>query len=291
MLFSIIIPLYNKADTIVDTLNSLACQRFKDFEIIVVDDGSTDGGGKLVEQYKGLPVNYRRIPNSGVSIARNFGIEQASATYVVFLDADDRLEPNHLELIAYHAEQNCNPAIISTSYKIFEKRKYRKPKNAFRSGYIGIVRRPYYRMARALSMMNSSTTTVMRSVLVGQLRFPEQATRGEDLYLWIKLLDQYSLLHINIPTVIVNRDAGERSASKPLSEVPIHITTLLEMISSERRLYKKWDLYYFFIKTALAISVYEKRRGNVFLLEWLLGNRAVNNLKIARIIFMMVYKI
>jgi glycosyltransferase involved in cell wall biosynthesis len=88
--FSIIVPTYNSADTISRTLNSLYAQTRTDFEVIVVDDGSTDNTREIVSVYvqqKGL--NYFYQPNSGVSAARNFGALNAIGEYLLFLDSDD----------------------------------------------------------------------------------------------------------------------------------------------------------------------------------------------------------
>ena len=88
--FSIIVPAYNRANTISRTLDSLYAQTSKDFEVIVVDDGSTDNTREIVSVYvqqKGL--NYIYQPNSGVSAARNCGAMHAAGEYLLFLDSDD----------------------------------------------------------------------------------------------------------------------------------------------------------------------------------------------------------
>jgi glycosyltransferase involved in cell wall biosynthesis len=88
--FSIIVPAYNRANTISRTLDSLYAQTSTDFEVIVVDDGSTDNTREIVSVYvqqKGL--NYFYQPNSGVSAARNCGATHATGEYLLFLDSDD----------------------------------------------------------------------------------------------------------------------------------------------------------------------------------------------------------
>ena len=96
--FSIIVPAYNRANTISRTLDSLYAQTSTDFEVIVVDDGSTDNTREIVSVYvqqKGL--NYFYQPNSGVSAARNFGAIHANSEYLLFLDSDDTVTSNWIK--------------------------------------------------------------------------------------------------------------------------------------------------------------------------------------------------
>lgn len=94
--FSVIIPLYNKGNFIKKTLQSVINQSLSDFEIIVVNDGSTDHGLQEVQKNKDERLVLILQENQGVSIARNQGIKKAQGNYIVLLDADDHWYPNHL---------------------------------------------------------------------------------------------------------------------------------------------------------------------------------------------------
>ena len=95
--FSIIIPLYNKEKFIENTIRSVLGQSFEDFELIVVNDGSTDKSLELVNKLKDKRIKTYSISNAGVSKARNFGIQKATSKLIVFLDADDLWKNNHLQ--------------------------------------------------------------------------------------------------------------------------------------------------------------------------------------------------
>ncbi|MFL2623645.1 MAG: glycosyltransferase family 2 protein [Flavobacteriaceae bacterium] len=107
--FSIIIPLYNKEKFIEKTIQSALNQTFLDFELIIVNDGSTDGSLELVKVFKDRRIKIYTIPNGGVSKARNFGIQKANANLIALLDADDLWKSSHLEELynLRNAHPNC----------------------------------------------------------------------------------------------------------------------------------------------------------------------------------------
>ncbi len=117
--FSIVIPVYNRFELVQDTIESVLDQKYRSFEIIIVDDGSSDGSGeKLDEQYRG---NYRiRIihqTNQERGAARNRGFRESQGVYVIFLDSDDRLLSDHLETLERKIISLGNPAFIATKFE------------------------------------------------------------------------------------------------------------------------------------------------------------------------------
>ncbi len=122
-LVSIVIPLFNKLDWISETINSVVNQTYKNWECIIIDDGSTDGSFELVtsltEKYPG---NWRivRQSNSGQSVARNRGIEISSGNYVALLDADDIWFADKLSRQVEFLNANKDVDLLFTSYVIFE---------------------------------------------------------------------------------------------------------------------------------------------------------------------------
>lgn len=102
MKFSIIIPVYNVESYLVQCLDSVLEQTLKDFEVICVNDGSTDNSLQILEKYASKDERIKIInqENQGLSCARNSGIKEASGDYLFFLDSDDWIEPNTLEILS-----------------------------------------------------------------------------------------------------------------------------------------------------------------------------------------------
>jgi len=96
-LVSIIIPCYNASAYIAETLSSIANQTYPQYEIIIVDDGSTDNSTNLTPNINDSRIHYFYKENEGVSIARNYGLKKAKGEFILFLDADDLLSPNFLK--------------------------------------------------------------------------------------------------------------------------------------------------------------------------------------------------
>ena len=114
---SVIIPVYNKQDYIKRTINSVLNQTYKNFEIIVVDDGSTDNSLKAIKQIKDKRIKVFAQKNLGVSNARNKGIKQAKGNYIAFLDADDEFLPKYLETIAKLIIKYPGNSFFGTAFK------------------------------------------------------------------------------------------------------------------------------------------------------------------------------
>jgi glycosyltransferase involved in cell wall biosynthesis len=109
MLVSIIIPCYNQAHFLGEAIESALAQTYPRFEIIVVDDGSTDNTNEVAASYPGVHCVQQR--NQGLSAARNTGLHNSTGEYIVFLDADDRILPN-----ALHSGLDCLKAYPESAF-------------------------------------------------------------------------------------------------------------------------------------------------------------------------------
>ena len=130
--FSIIIPLYNKANFIAKTLNSVLNQTYTDFEVVIVNDGSTDNSLEIVQIFDDKRIKLFTTKNQGVSATRNFGIKQSQGDYIAFLDADDIWEEKFLETINKLILSFPNEQVYASSLKI------RTPKKIYLPPYRNI---------------------------------------------------------------------------------------------------------------------------------------------------------
>lgn len=130
MKISIIIPVYNTEKYLSQCLESIINQTYKDIEIIIINDGSTDNSRMICMQYKNKDnrIKYFEINNSGVSFARNFGIEKSEGEYIMFVDSDDFLEVKALELIAKHLKEN--DLLIYGYDRVYKNRKVKQIENS-----------------------------------------------------------------------------------------------------------------------------------------------------------------
>ena len=116
--FSVIIPLYNKEEHIEQTLHSVLNQSFKDFEIIIIDDGSTDNSLKIVKSIDEKRLHIYSQKNCGAAEARNIGIIKAKAKFIALIDADDFWYPNHLAEHHKSILKFPNCSLFSNAYQL-----------------------------------------------------------------------------------------------------------------------------------------------------------------------------
>jgi glycosyltransferase involved in cell wall biosynthesis len=123
---SVIVPCYNSRETIIDTLLSLENQTFRNFEVIIVNDGSNDDSDEVINNYinknSKLKIIYLKQTNKGVSSARNYALENATSKYITFLDADDVYHPQYLEIL-YELIEEKNVDIVCCKYKMIDNKK------------------------------------------------------------------------------------------------------------------------------------------------------------------------
>ena len=125
---SVIVPAHNAEEHLSESLDSLVNQTFRDFEVIIINDGSTDQTHNIIDDYCMKYSNFKSFTqsNSGVSGARNKGINEASGEYVTFLDSDDLYSPNALEKLYQSATEADADMVIGISghFNLFENRNH-----------------------------------------------------------------------------------------------------------------------------------------------------------------------
>ena len=193
--FSIIIPLYNKEKHIKDTLNSVWSQSFTDFEVIIVNDGSTDHSLEKINSIDDKRLNIFSTKNQGVSNARNYGISKANAELIVFLDADDIWLEHHLQDLKELYDQFPNCGMYCKSYEkqdgtILIPSKFKNIPTG--KQWKGIVNN-YFESSLINSIAWTSAVMIPKSILAKIGVFDTKITlgAGEDTDLWIRIALQY----------------------------------------------------------------------------------------------------
>lgn len=180
----VIIPCYNRAETIERAVVSVFNQTYPHFNLYVVDDGSTDNTGDLIGPYlKHDHFHYLKQANLGVSAARNLGIRNSHSPWVAFLDSDDEWLPNKLEAQMKYIQQNpgqrfvhSNELWIRNGVRVNPKVKFDKSNNDL------------FRRSLEMCLISPSTTMIERTLLLENGLFDESFDICEDYDLWLKIL-------------------------------------------------------------------------------------------------------
>lgn len=174
-LVSIIVPVYNVASCIKRCLKSLSSQTYKNTEIILVDDGSTDGSGLICDKFAICQSNVKVIhkSNGGLSDARNYGIDNASGEYLYFFDSDDVIHPNTIEILISLAEKH-NADIVEHGYKKLYEEDVSQEWDLAESTIIEITQQPECLRNILLNTTYSivAWNKLYKSALFATIRFP-----------------------------------------------------------------------------------------------------------------------
>lgn len=236
-MFSVIIPLYNKELTIKNTIVSVLEQTYQNFEIIVIDDGSTDSSAKLVQEFRDYRIKLVQQKNQGVSAARNLGIQEAKYDWIALLDGDDLWKPNHLEEIIKMMKKFPDEKVYVTSFKYSDNRRISKyPRN---NPIFKIEN--YFKVVLVETLMWTSTVVIHKSCFNKLGGFNIHLSRGEDLDMWRRLAKKYIIIKSINETAIYNLVDGN-SLTKTKSKLENSILSTIQLKgtkSFERKYYKK----------------------------------------------------
>lgn len=233
-MFSVVIPLYNKELSIVNTINSVLAQTNQNFEVIVVDDGSTDSSAKQVRGIDDSRIKLIQQKNQGVSAARNLGIKQARYEWVALLDGDDLWKNNHLSEIERLIKQYPEGKIFGTSFDYSDGRPIATPEKAQSSYQIT----NYFIEAAKYIVLSSSTVVINRSCFDKVGFFNTNLTHGEDVEMWARLGKVYNIIKTPTKTAIYRVDAENRTTlCKDLNHLHVYHFNLEDYDSIEERVY------------------------------------------------------
>ena len=206
-MISIIIPLYNKEASIATALRGVLAQSYQDFEVVVVDDGSTDGGAAVVEQFTDPRIRLIRQANGGVSAARNRGIAEAKGEHVAFLDADDEWMPEYLSEQYRLTKKYPQCDVFVTNYEFHNEDGVvtaTRINNLSFDTEDGILDN-YFEVAICSSPpLWTSAVMASKKSLTSIEGFPVGVTLGEDLLTWARLACKYRIAYTRKVMAIYN---------------------------------------------------------------------------------------
>ena len=196
---SVVIPLYNKAEVVSAAVGSVLRQSYADFELIVVDDGSTDSSASVVAGMEDPRLRLVAQANAGPGAARNRGLGEARGEYVAFLDADDEWEPGFLELGMSALDRHPELGAWVSGRAVGPARASQGPRNRRMGLTGGAWRLPHHTPPKALKFYvdfcHSSCVLARRSLVqrYGGYYDAGRATYGEDSYLWLMFVMNHRL--------------------------------------------------------------------------------------------------
>ena len=236
--FSAVIPTHNRSKMACEAVVSALKQSFLDFEVIVIDDGSTDDTQSELEKFK-HQIHYFKQPNGGVSSARNLGIAKSKGLYICYLDSDDLWESDYLENIYRHIQNNNKPDVILTNFKRFDLRSeqyspvtntqiFPQVKKIFEH-----ISDNFYQAEKLESLecilsgypVFPSALTIKRSVH-DDIRWDTAILKSEDFNIACKLAFYTKLSYIDVAKVIVRMHDSNKSYDSDFKE-RVHTATMM----------------------------------------------------------------
>jgi hypothetical protein len=209
---SVVIPLYNKARHIARAVASVRGQTWRDFEIIVVDDGSTDGSGDVIRRMADSRLRLITQPNGGECAARNRGIDEAASDWVAFLDADDEWLPSFLETVVGLRQMFPDCGIYAAAYSLCQNGAVLRPEfHGCPASPAGGVLDDYFASAVRTPPVTSSSVMIPKHILRAMGGFPVGVKRGGDLATWARIALRYRIAWSPVPGAIYHLSADNRA--------------------------------------------------------------------------------
>ncbi len=223
---SVIIPVFNRVSVLKEAIDSVLTQSFLDYELIVINDGSTDKNvDSLICTYKDRIRSFKK-QNEGVSAARNFGIKRAQGEYIAFLDSDDVWLKDKLKYQIEFFEQNKEALVVQTEEiwmrngKRINPKKYHKKQSGF-----------FFEVALNLCLVSPSAVMIKKELFETVGYFDETLKACEDYDLWLRILAKNPIYLIDTP-LIIKRGGHDDQLSKIGSLDKYRIKSLKKIIQS-----------------------------------------------------------
>ncbi len=192
--FSVVISVFNKEKYIANTLNSVLAQTFTDFEVVLLNDGSTDNSEAEILKFKDPRIRYFSKENRGASAARNFTIQQAEANYIALMDADDYWYPFYLEEQNRLLNKFPNESVFATATEIKRNGKTFKNTYSIRTIDEDAVLVDYFEASQLDSVLLSISTVLKKEVFANVGWYDPKIKSGEDTDLYVRIGLKYKVV-------------------------------------------------------------------------------------------------
>lgn len=200
--FSIVVPCYNRADIIRETIHAILQQQYQDFELLLVDDGSRDNTAEMVATIDDPRVKYFYKQNGERGAARNYGAQQARGRYINFFDSDDEMYPNHLQVVKNYLAEHGEVEVVHTGYERLDEQ----------NRVLGEVY--LFPESTNITLLHDNTlacnTVFLRRDIALANPFVEdrRLSSAEDWELWLRIASKYTFHSIRQKTFCLREHSG-----------------------------------------------------------------------------------
>ncbi|MEZ4853404.1 glycosyltransferase family 2 protein [Flavobacterium sp.] len=263
---SVVIPLFNKGFSIKRTIESVLTQNFTDFELLIVNDGSTDNSCSVVKTFTDYRIHLIHQENKGAAAARNLGIEKATSSLIAFLDADDFWKTNHLsELYKLYLDfPDC--AIYCSRYTTkMAKNLYVKTNLLdITDDYRGIIT-DFFKSSYVNRVATTSSVLLSKKILIQHNGFDTAISSGQDLDLWIRLAIDNKVAINNVVSAIYEYQIPNSLSKTKITHKTLPDFSQFKIAEQKNESLKKFlDLYR--IEYGLHFRIYgEVKKSNSYL--------------------------
>ncbi|MGM9670629.1 MAG: glycosyltransferase family 2 protein [Oscillospiraceae bacterium] len=230
MLISLIVPVYNKVHYISSTLDAIQSQTFRDFECLLIDDGSTDGSGKVCDEFAESDHRFRvfHIQNGGVSHARNVGLDCAQGEYITFVDGDDEIHPDYLANLYSCIAKSGADLVIGCVEKVWAGSDLRKPMLMPHHGMVqqSEILANFAEIQKMTGLYGCCVAKLFRGELSNGIRFDETLQLAEDFDFYLRLYPKVRTIYFDDKPCYYYLQAAENSSALVSSDAIDYIAQL-----------------------------------------------------------------
>ena len=243
-MISVVIPLYNKEKSIATTLESVFAQSYTDYEVVVVDDGSTDNSQNIVRGLVNDKIRLISKPNGGVCSARNRGIQEAKGEYIALLDGDDIWDKEYLSEQVKMIRDFPEAAMWGINFaETMNGQLMRKLETALPEGYRGYVEKYFELKGRISDLFHSSAVVIRKEVFDKVGYFDERIKYSEDIDMWWRIIAVHPVAFYDRYMVRYQQDTENRAMDKKRElrySLPFFVEKYREPIFKQNIVFYKW---------------------------------------------------